>query len=318
MKNAVKTLWLIIAGLFVLGLLLVMIGVGFGATRHLRTSARGIELVPQKTTYYQKNEPNAQAFSKVEITLPATWVSVTFEQSDHYGYAINIPVSESYRIRDAVEGGALKLGLEGTSKNGGDLNFNWPDLNFALSGWTKGEKGRIVVYTPREARLDTIKLDFAAGSYEVGPLDAREVQVSCPAGEVTIGKITADNVNLALTAGSMHVTGIDADTVNASLTAGELYTLETSANVVSLSSTTGEIRFSGDAKKRLGVTTTTGEATVELARPRDDYAVTADTAMGDIEIDGVSARRLHESDPGRTQVNASATVGHIGLKFSKG
>ena len=316
MKNALKVLWLIIAGALIFGLVLMAIGFAAGATRHLRMTPQGVKLVGDYHSSFQKTEPNAAAFKNVEIDLPATWTSITFEESDHYGYAINIPTDSSYQLIDTVEGDTLRIGPERDLGNWGDLNLNWSGLNSLVNGWADNtQQGTIVILTPKETPLDSVTLKLAAGRYEIGPVTARDVSVSCPAGETKIGEINATKVDLDVASGSMRATGIKADTLTGSLSAGELFVLETNAKKVSLSGSAGHLRFSGDATAQLDVELSAGSAELDLARPRNAYALTTDVSAGSIRVNGKPMGGLREIDPELTPLNAKTSAGTINLSF---
>ncbi|MCL2882738.1 MAG: DUF4097 domain-containing protein [Coriobacteriia bacterium] len=316
MKNAIKVLWLVIAGTLIFGLVLMAIGFAAGATPHLRVTPQGVKLVGDHPSSFQKTEPNAAAFKNVEIDLPATWTSITFEESDHYGYAINIPTDSSYQLSDAVEGDTLRIGQERDLGYWGDLNLNWSGLNSLVNGWADNtQQGTIVVSVPKGTQLDTVSLKLAAGRYVIGPVTARDVSVSCPAGETKISKISATKVDLDVAGGSMRATGIKADILTGSLSAGELYVLETDARMVSLDGSAGHLRFSGDATEQLGVELSAGSAELDLARPRNAYALTTDVSAGSIRVNGESIGGLREIDPELTPLNARTSAGTINLSF---
>jgi len=315
MKNAFKMLWLIIAVMFVFGLVLAAVGFATGAARHIRATPSGVELVKQEVVWTQKTETDSAAFSNVELDFPATWTSIAFEQSDHYGYQVKLPMRSAVTLRDSVEDGTLKIGLKSDQSFWGDLNLDWRNFNFLVNGWSGSEKGAVTIYVPQDAQLDTVKLDFAAGKYDVGPLAARKVSVNCPAGDVQIAGITADTVGLNLTSGSMRAKKIEATTLTGSLTMGELYLSEVHARAASLSGTTGELYFTGDATEKLDVSLTAGDATLTLARPRNAYALFYDSSVGDLTVNGRSTGHLHEADPALTQLTVSTTAGNASLSF---
>ncbi len=316
MKHAFKTLWLVVAALFILGAVLAAVGMAAGASRRIQLTPHGVELGAPGVVYVEKSERNTGAFTNMDLAIPVTWtrIDVAYSSTNSYGYEVKVPSSAQHDLDCSVKNGTLTI--EPRDKhawgaldlsNLGEINLDWRNRGY--------DEGRIVVYVPRGVALDTVQLSLAAGDYAVGDLDARNVSVTCPAGTVRMGRITANRVALSAQAGSMRVAGVTADTLIETVTAGELTSLESSASVVSLSVATGTLRFEGDAKNQLTAKIAVGEGQLSLARGRDAYALTSEVAAGEISINGRSAGQTHEIYEDRTQLKVSVATGEARLSF---
>ncbi|MCL2332179.1 MAG: DUF4097 domain-containing protein [Actinomycetia bacterium] len=320
MKNAIKTIWLIVGLLFVSGMVLAVIGIGLGAARRIEWTENGLHAGSTEVVSVQKSDNNVPAFRKVDLNLPATRTSITVRESDHYGYDIKLPSARRYELDVTVADGVLQVSPRGNWSGPGfstgvfDLTQGWMGINLDF-GNPYGTSGEVVVYVPQGTQLDAVALNLAAGKYDIAGINAKDLRINCPAGDVTIADIVADTVDLSITTGSMRASNITTDSFTGKLTAGELTSTETSAAVVNLSCTTGQLRYSGDASKALTIDVTMGEGTVDLRRPRSAYALTTDVTAGDLSINGRSTGRIRESDPNLIPLRASVATGQISLSF---
>jgi len=310
-----RILRIIMAALFVLGLVLAAIGLATGASRRIQMTSRGLQLGGANIVYIKKSDLNTKAFTNVSLDIPATWTQVVFEHGDSYGYTIDLPSATKRDFDCTVDNETLTVKPRDTSSLSdqnviklGEVNLDWTN-----QGYTEG---KIVVRVPRGVQFDAVRLNLAAGDYNIGEVSARHVTVTCPAGSTRLGQITASRVALSVQGGSMRCSGISTTTLIETVTSGELVSLNSDAGVASLHVTTGALRFTGDASKQMTVKASAGAATLALTRPRAAYALTCDSTAGSVEVDGMSAGGLHEeANPGLTTLAATATTGSVNLNF---
>ncbi|MCL2882741.1 MAG: DUF4097 domain-containing protein [Coriobacteriia bacterium] len=274
------------------------------ATHRIQLTSHGVEFGGPRVAYVQKSDPDTTAFTNVTLNIPATWAQVTLEHGDSYGYAIKLPSATQQDLDCTVKNETLSVAAKNT--------HSLPDLDWTSRGY---KQGKVVITVPRGVQFDAVQLNLAAGDYTIGDLSARQVAVNCPAGNVRLGQITASRVALSVQSGSMHSDGISTTTLFETVTAGELISLNARASVASLSVTTGELRFTGDASKRMTAKVTTGDAWLNLARPRNAYALISEIATGGLSINGRLEGQSYEINTELTQLNASVATGKAYLTF---
>ena len=198
-KPMVKTLWLIIAAAFLIGLGLSGLGFALGGNAPVGFGPGGMRFVDFRTgmVYNSRMEPRevdsdwregvicaseidtirVESVSADIVIVPTAWNT---EHEGMINYSIRPEGSLTYSTNTA--GGVLEIrpahdtGFFGFE----NINFSWREKNL---------DGEIIIEVPLGMRFDRINLQSVAGSINASILDADVIQLTTVSGPVDIGVV---------------------------------------------------------------------------------------------------------------------------------
>ncbi len=159
---------------------------------------------------------------------------------------------------------------------------------------------KVTVYVPSTCAFESINIETGAGLVDISSLNAEKFNLKLGAGVALLSDIT-----------STYDTEIDGG-------AGELKIEECEFTNLDLDIGVGEctasFRLKGESDVHCGVSSTN---LTLYAYDDKDYTVKVDKGIGDVEIDGVTARDNDVFGTGSNIVDISCGVGEVDVNFQK-
>ncbi|MCL2883879.1 MAG: DUF4097 domain-containing protein [Oscillospiraceae bacterium] len=218
-----------------------------------------------------------------DIDLQVSSATVTFAQSDHYGYEVtNMPADNPITFQ--FDGRTLTV----------RQNIDWWHLRL-FSFWTPDPA--ITIYLPPDAALNTVNLQFSSGSVTVNGLNAQQVQVRFSSGSLTIADVQADTLNVQLTSGTARINNTTAGSVTMGLSSGTLTASGLVSQGFALTVTSGSATLDGTFTGANTVRVSSGSARMTVHGNKADYSRDIAVSSGMARVDG-SGQNLNDSNTG--------------------
>lgn len=159
--------------------------------------------------------------------------------------------------------------------------------------------GEWTITLPRDHQFETVNINFAAADMDIEKLSAKTLTLKGGAGDATIEKLTvSESVNLTVGAGEIDV--VSGDITGTSR-------IKCGAGEMSLNLT----RLAGEMTADCGM----GEIDFVLPGAREDYSISTKTGMGSIDVDGESGKRLATDGNTLATLDLTCGMGEIQVDF---
>ena len=283
-KPMVKTLWLIIAAAFLIGLGLAGLGFALGGNAPVGLGPGGMRFVDFRTgtVYNSRMEApvvNAEPLSGV-VTEDINTIRVYSVSADIRVVPVDA-ATISYEVRPegslnysvTTSGGMLAINpvQEATFFGLGNVNFGW---------WGGNLEGEIIIEVPREMNFATIEISSVSGSINADVLSANTVQLRTVSGSINAGTV-GDSSRFAsrleihsvsgsanVRAGYVHSLELTQVSGSSNIALAELQNFTVESSSISASITVGGTSLGngtstfGSGSKRADISTISGSVTL--------------------------------------------------------
>ncbi|SCZ76498.1 DUF4097 family beta strand repeat-containing protein [Pseudobutyrivibrio xylanivorans] len=147
-----------------------------------------------------------------------------------YGSQLSVDSSfpEKYEPTVELKGGKLTIVQKDSAKHKRNLD---------------GYKLDIVV--PNNTKLDSLKIDIAAGDIDIKDIQADDFDIDANAGDIDINDITAEKIDIDANAGDIDVKNVTAEKIGIDANAGDLNLMDSTAKSAEVSANAGDIDITG-------------------------------------------------------------------------
>lgn len=176
-------------------------------------------------------------------------------------------------IRYAVKGNTLKV----ASRKYNRFLFWHRDV--------KVEAAQVVLSLPKNMELDTVDIEFGAGSIEAIPLNVNSIEVEIGGGKCKLEGVTANQASLHVGAGTMTVGSLSVREADVEVGAGELIIPDMNiTGVMELEAGMGSAWLNGTITGDMNAECGMGNLEIELTGSESDHDYEIECAMGTAEI----------------------------------
>jgi len=300
-----KNIWKIAGAAILLGLVLIILGLIMGASRHIYADNTGIHVVDTKGSAEIK-DLNLKKFTDIDIDVDI--YSIEFIESDNYG--IEIFYHEVKNKPDYSLVGE-KLKISETFKNGWmffNVDFNFISHNDQF----------IKIYLPKNAILNDVVIKSDIGSVNIGKFTSKSVNIKNNIGNVSINDAKIDEFEAALDTGILTLENCEILKGKIKSGIGSVKgTLIKSSNL-KITCATGSIDLKGDFQGNTELSNNIGSIKLETSRNRDFYDYDISTDIGSITLDGEKQKRIVNNSNRNSDDKLTVTTdtGSIKINFN--
>ncbi len=311
MNNFIKRCLVVASGLCAIGLVLILIGGIFGGLRQTEEIAlRGGFSYP----FYA----NAAVFETVVVNSDIDIKADDFFYTETAGgYYENDNICAKEEIEElSMQVGTCEFEVQEWD---GDVYKiaaqNVPDLKCSVQNGTLyiknirhhlkfSSKERLMLYVPKGAEFEFVKLELGAGKGTIKGLTAEEMTVEVGAGELICRDLTLDKLRMEIGAGKADCSNCTVQDVRFEAGAGKL-------------------SYDGNISGDLDVSCALGEIEISIDGKYQDYDYDIEAALGSVTIDQQSEGRITFSGISEKRVDNGAgkkmdlecAMGNIDISF---
>ncbi len=309
MNRGIKVLWIVIAGVFALGIVLAGVGLALGATGTAWIDRNGLHLGPRYAEALEVSDLDSESFSNIDVQLVEADVELIV--SDSYGYEFAYHGTREPIVE--VNGDTLRV-VENPLEWGFQLFGLW---NF----WD--QDAVLKVYVPEDATFDSVTLHTASGEtvLDGSNIDISQLDCKSASGDVKLSNLSLEWLYLDVASGNVTLKTVVATQADINMISGRLNCTGTEADSLTLNITSGDAFFEGKVVDELRLTMISGGANFELAGSENDYSFNIDRLSGDIRVNGRSVSEdswpssSFNNGNGRGRVDIETTSGSVNINF---
>ena len=276
MRNNIKTTLVICLVLALLGVGCVGAGIALGGKPSFRIDLKNRTVVADSGELVS-GERTPEPFTTLEIHVSTA--NVTVQRGDRW--ALSYALSEEPTITQ--ENGVLKLTEQSEDA-----------INISFGGHIDSY---VNVTIPADVVPEQVRISTSTGDITFADLQAETIAVDCSTGGITLSAVTAEALTLTTNTGSIELR---------SVTASQQAHLETNTGGIHAEALTVPGGFTAEAD--------TGDIELYLSGSADDYALTLETATGDVTVDGADQGDSY-STGGSIAVHAETATGDVVIWF---
>ena len=342
MRKGSKIIVIVGAALVGGGLLLALAGFLLGGAVSLSWDGERLRVLDNGENARRiVEERELEAWNSVVIRSGTA--DVRFAPADSYGVRlVDYDASEqlSYRIEDGV------LYVEGAQE---------PGISVSLGFLFQARTPEITVYLPEEAVLERVTLEQDAGELEIDGLSAGELEIALSMGDAALSGLSVDSLQLENDTGEVELADSAVKTASVTMDLGDLELEDTviegtaslenncgditlnnctignleklscdlgditaenlTADGLNLFCDTGSAALQGRLTGRITAQMNLGDLELEIAGAREEYAVTAETNLGDVTVDGESMPRYETVPDAPNRIEVTSEIGDVTVDF---
>lgn len=325
------------------GVLLGAVGFALGGATGLGWDGEHLRVL-ETGEHARRVEENMELGTLTGVVVESGSADVRFETADTYGVRlVDYDASErlSYRVEDGV------LFVETDPANQG--------ISMVMGFFTTSRTPEITVYLPEDAELETVNLDQDMGNLEIAGLSAGEMTVSLSMGDAELSGVEADSLQLESDTGDISLSGSTAGSLTMTMNLGNLEledvavdgtaSLENDCGDITLNSCTfgnlqqlscnlgditaenltadgvtlfcdtGSASLQGKLTGLITAQMNLGDLDLEIAGTREEYAITAETGLGDVRVDGEEAPGYETVTDAPNRIEVTSELGDVAVDF---
>lgn len=172
-------------------------------------------------------------------------------------------------------------------------------IEYSRSIFADDFKGYVILTVPDGYELDSVKINFGAGSFEADTLTCEELSLSQGAGKIAFDSLSVSKcADIEGGAGELIISSGEINDADVEMGAGRM----------SLSAT-----LLGDCDFEFGV----GAADITVFGSRDNYSFDIEKGLGVITLDGENVKNFSEKRKGENAIDIEGGVGKVTIDFEK-
>lgn len=319
MKKGLKITLLLLVVLFLIGSVLIIIGVATGGT--MKFNINLLEKRVETSNEVYRGEEKLAAFSNVEINVDSA--DITIERGADYQI--------SYAIRSSSEpvftndNGKLYFGKP---KNQAGLFLNLGDIN------TKKEELYVKVIIPdnvdlNEAILDTdagtinldginikkLTADSDAGNINLSNIETEMLKIDEDAGNINLNNIKTGTVTLDNDSGKSTLDNLTGDSVTGKFDAGSISVKNGTIEKINIEIGAGETNILDSKISDVKIDSDFGSIKLELIGEAADYTIDSKVDFGSNEINGKKQGSTYSVNGGNKKIDIESDSGNVKIDF---
>jgi len=308
MSRGIKTLWIVIAGIFALGMVLAIASFALGATGGAWFDRQGIHYGTGERLELSDN--STEPFENIDIRLLDANVEIIV--SNNYGYDFTYTGTRDPRIE--VRNGTLTVIEQEDNWRINLFGWNWQNwLVFDTSASLK-------VYVPRSANLNDVSLNMASGNtvFNGSQLSIKNLTCNSLSGNIKFSDLKLDRLTLDVASGDVEMNNVAAIGANVNILSGWLHYNGAKVESITLNMTSGNLRFDGEVTKQLQLHMISGDSSIVLAGSKDDYSFEFKKISGSIKVNGQRVDWGFDGPGSHSIPSSTGRGGHISVDTASG
>ena len=325
MKKGLIITVIALIGIFLLGAVLIVVGIFSGGTLDFNIDYGGHRVRNGKETSFVSGEMAVKEFDSFDIDVSAAKVS--FVEGDDYKVTYKL-IGEKDPDIEVSDSGELKI--KSREENG--FSFNLGDLI--------GENGDdknvfIELQVPKGKSFKDSKINANAGDINVDGHDFENLTIEANAGNVGISNSKLNELSINANAGNINLKSVDANKIDLSANAGNLGFDKVNASEVKVDIDYGEFNVTnseltkldgqldaGNAEltdlkvSNLKMDLDYGDLEIGILGEAADYAIKVDVDYGNLTVDGKSENHSYSANSGKDKsLDIESNAGDVTISF---
>jgi len=308
MSRGIKTLWIVIACIFAVGIILATAGFALGATGSAWYDRQGLHFGSSEKL--ELSDSSTEPFENIDIKLLDANVEIIV--ANNYGYEFSYTGTRDPRVE--VRNGTLTV-VE--NKDNWRLNlFGWNWQNWVLFDASANLK----VYVPRSATLNNVSLNMASGNtvFNGSQMSIKDLTCNSMSGNIKFTDLKLDQLTLDVASGDVELNNVSAIKANINMMSGWLHYSGAKLDSMTLNMTSGNLRLDGEITKLLQLRMISGDSTIVLAGNKDDYSFELNKISGSVKVDGQRIDWGFDGPGSHTIPSSTGRGGHISIDTTSG
>ncbi|MDR0818051.1 MAG: DUF4097 domain-containing protein [Oscillospiraceae bacterium] len=342
MKFIWKHVWVIAAGLFVVGIVLAILGFIFGG-KSVVWDSRGIHAAKAET--YDFSETLSGGFNSINVN--ADHASIFLIPAAEYSYEIHY-------VQDGDSEPSAEL-KDGTLNIIAKSNFTFVNFDLSLFSFNRRDESYIKIYYPKNSKFSDVTLKCGLNGISGADFITNTLYVNADLGSVTFGGIGSDKSDFTLDLGSLklsdsslgeltvddsngsvNVKSITALTSDFELELGGLDISDSALGALTVNNSNGSVNISrsntvsadlrlslgsakleGDFLGRTKITNSNGSIEFRAARPEREYGYSLNCDLGSVYVNGnkIGKNENVRNDSASNHLDLYSDLGSIKVWF---
>ena len=300
MKKGLAITIIICAILFVIGGVLIAIGVVNGGAMMFNIDYKNHKITSSKNAELISGNEDVDAFTEFDIDVDAA--KVTIVKGDSYN--VTYKLYEQSKVDISVESGKLIIKRKAEKNN---FNFGF---------FMDNVEPYIQITIPEDAEIKDGKINSDAGSVILSDLEMNNLSLNVDAGEINLSDSTLNELTIEDNAGSVTFDNLTAKKANINTDYGDINVNDSEIEDLSADLDAGDLDIDMSKVNNLEINVDYGDVDVKLIGEKADYEFNVKVDAGDIHVDGANVGNKYISNEGKDKkIKIDADAGDVDIEF---
>ena len=316
MRKGMKITIIIMLAMFIIGAMLMIIGIATGGTLRFNVDYFGRRVDTSSELYH--GEESVGTFNDVDVRMDSGEVKIVRGSEYKVSYAIR---------------GSKKPTLKNEN---GKLVFSTPKNQFNISLNFNDDKDNpyLTITIPDNADLNEVKLDSDAGATVIEGINFKDLQIISDTGATEISDVETDTLNIDADTGTLALKNVKAKEVEVDKDSGAINIDNLTCDTFDGKCATGDFTLDNSTIEKFVLVSDTGKTTVSEGRISDikitsdygsiklgligeeaDYTIKSKVDFGSNVIDGRKQGSSYSSNGGKKNIDIEADSGDVEIDF---
>ena len=148
-------------------------------------------------------------------------------------------------------------------------------------------------------------------------MDWKKIEIDAQAAYVALQDFSAEEMEFSAGAGSIEASGLQTKKLILSAEAGAITVTDSEAAELEADAEAGVLRFSGSITDMVDADAELGNIVLNLSQSEDDFDYEIDSALGNVEFDGVSMENFVICNKASGKMKLDSSMGNIEIYFEQ-
>ena len=308
MSRGIKTFWIVIACIFVLGVALTTAAFALGASGSAWYDRQGLHF--GQSERLEVSDTSTEPFQDIDIRLLDADVEIIV--ANNYGYEFSY--TGTFEPKIEVRNGKLSVIEQEDNWHINIFGWNWQN-------WVFYDRGaQLKVYVPRNATLNNVNLDMASGNtvFDGSQMSVKALECRSLSGNVKFADLKLEQLTLDVASGNVELKNVSALTGNINILSGWLHYSGAKLDSITLNMASGNLDLEGEVTKLLELRIISGDSKILLAGSKDDYSFELKKISGSVRVNGQRIDWNFDGPGTHSIPSSTGRGGHIEIDTTSG
>ena len=300
MKKGIKIFILLMLALFLIGGVLIIVGVANGGSMALNIDHKNKKVYTNSKLYEGVETPDS--IKNIDIHIDVADINIKRGDSykiEYHFRSYNTPIIKTENDTFIID----------TSPSN-EIIFNY---NFDFS--TIKEDNYINITVPENADLSNTKLNVDVGNINIDSVNNSSLNIDLDTGKLNLANANIDDLVYDLNTGDTTINSITGTKLSGDIDTGKFDMTNSTINAVTITDNTGNISVSESKVSDININSDTGLINLSLIGEESDYSIKADIDTGSITVNGKKMKDSYQVDAGKNKIIIDSDTGSVNIDF---
>ncbi|MBR6402308.1 MAG: DUF4097 family beta strand repeat protein [Eubacterium sp.] len=299
MKKGKKIAILILIILFVLGSVMLIVGIANGGNVafNIDYANKKISTTSKENLYEGTETP--ESFKNINIDIPAADINIKHGNEykiEYHFYSSNAPIITTDNDTFNMNTGKTKV-----------------VFSYGFVFDSNKDDGYINITVPENVDLENVTLDLSAGDVTIDGMNISDLDLDLSAGDAKLSNGNIGNIIVDASSGDVSLDSITGNQVKVTNSAGDFNMKNSTFEKLDTDLSAGSVDVTESKISNVKIDNTAGNVDLSLIGEESDYSIKTDVTAGSTTVNGEKKHGSFEVVGGSKKIDIDSSAGSVNI-----